>query len=117
MQTYIIDSEDLLPDWLRGRPKEKAEEILDDGMRVILARRSDGQIQVIPEGSTLGGLDAGTISALMYWAASGRAPGPGPVERDCELCEGRGWDTDGYKSYGCEPCEGTGKIPPAPDRR
>lgn len=66
METFIVEDESNLPEWLRGRALEHASAYLEEGSHVVVARRADGDIQVVPDGEPL---DADVIADLLRWAA------------------------------------------------
>lgn len=69
METFIIESSDDLPDWLRGHARELAGQYLyedNDISAIVLARHKNGEVQVIPQDY----LDAEVIEALLLWASA-----------------------------------------------
>ena len=67
METLIVERVEDLPDWLTSHQVDLATEYLDDGYHIVIARRGDGESQVIPDGD----LDTSVIADLMCWAVGG----------------------------------------------
>jgi hypothetical protein len=69
METYIVETGEDMPEWLRGHARELAGQYLDDDSdidAIVVARRKDGAVQVIPQDH----LDAEVIAELLKWAAA-----------------------------------------------
>lgn len=66
-ETVICDEVDELPTWLRGHALDVALQAFDedDDATVVVARRRDGEVQVVPAGH----LDADVIASLLKWAS------------------------------------------------
>jgi hypothetical protein len=70
METFICVTEADFPAWFMESRYSHAREVADryiDEHEIILARRADGQVQVIHDGY----LDSEVIAELMRWAAGG----------------------------------------------
>lgn len=70
MEIFICDEASDFPPCLRGHAHECALQFLadDEYAPVVVARRADGDVQVVPEGH----LDAEVIANLLKWAAGAR---------------------------------------------
>ncbi len=66
MEVIICHDEDEFPTWLKGHYLDSAIMHIEDGDTAVCARRSDGEVQVVPDGEPL---DDDMIANLLRWAA------------------------------------------------